>query len=408
MVTFGLFLTLLASTPGPVDDVGDARAHRLPIAVAADLRHLPAKVAARRPLSEIEIPHFARRFNLPCSACHVSPPKLNEFGEEFVRRNYRLPEREEQWTLPLAVWVSSRADLPPPPAGGDRRGKAYINRIEIVSGGHVGAPWLSYFVEWRPLSLEVRGDGTLRDRSGRFEDLFLTAQWDRVEVSLGQFRQIAQVDISRRLGVNEPAFFSSGLPGTGGSNARIRSLRGFSLSGRAPTLRAGWIEEVGAGWEWTSYLSVAVPGEFSLPLTSEARVEASNEVEFRPKGIFVESFLRRGLDSYGVHGFFDSRDRYLLGLVTTGRRGSLLWTGAVAGLGVEGVFRGRASLEGEVVANRFLAFGARVEELAGVPTAFVPYMNINFPGTSYTFRLTLEHRERSGSRGTFLELGAVF
>jgi hypothetical protein len=406
MAPLGLIFALMVS---PTGDVGGHGALALGAVHVHELHAAPGSSTTgdRRPLDAVDIPHFARRFDLPCSACHVSPPKLNEFGEDFVRRNYRLPGREERRTIPLAIWVSSRADLPPAQVDRERRVKAYINRIEVVSGGQVAAPWLSYFVEWRPLSLEVRGDGTLRDRSGRFEDLFFTAQWDRVEVSVGQFRQVAQVDISRRLGVNEPGFFSSGLSGAGG-DSRTGPLRSFSLSGRAPTVRVGWLQEVGTGWEWTSYLSVSVPGELSLPLTSEARVEASNEIEIRPKGVFVESFVRRGLDSYGVHGFFDSRDRYLVGLVTTGRRGSVLWTGAVGGAGLDGSFRGRTSLEGEVIANRFLAFGARVEKLAGTPAAFVPYLNAHFPGTSYTFRLTLEHRERSGSRGTFLELGTVF
>jgi len=165
---------------------------------------------------------------------------------------------------------------------------------------------------------------------------------------------------------------------------------------------------MGQRWEWTNYLSISVPGELSLPLTREARIEASNEIELEPKGVFVESFVRRGLDSYGVHAFFDSRDRYLVGLVTTGSRGAALWTGALGGAGQDGTFRGRASLEGELVANRFLAVGARAETRAGSPSAFIPYLNANFPGTSYTFRVTLEHWARAGATGTFLEVGAVF
>jgi hypothetical protein len=284
----------------------------------------------------------------------------------------------------------------------------YLNRLEIVSGGQVAAPWLSYFVEWRPVSFELRGDGTLRDRSGRFEDLFLTAQWERLEVSVGQFRQIAQVDVSRRLGVNEPSYFSSALPGRGEASARIRSLRGFSLSGRAPTIRGGWTPSRSSPWRWTTYLSVSVPGELSIPLTSEARMEASYEVELRPKGLFLESFMRRGLESYGVHAFFDSADRYLVGAVATGSRGSVLWTGAVGGAGTDGALRGRTSLEVELAPSRLLAFGARVEDAAGAAVAWIPYLNAHFPGTSHTFRLTLEHRQRSGAGATFLELGAIF
>jgi len=124
------------------------------------------------------IPHSARRFDLRCAACHLSPPKLDEYGEEFVRRNYRLPDpadREERWTPPpLAIWVSSRADLQPDPAdltkdeGLPEPGRDH-QRVPAL------LPWLSCVVEWRPVRFELRADGTLRDRSGRFEDLLLTA-----------------------------------------------------------------------------------------------------------------------------------------------------------------------------------------------------------------------------------------
>lgn len=353
------------------------------------------------------IPHFARKYDLDCSACHVSPPKLNEFGENFVRGNYRLPDREARRTVPLAVWVSTRADFLRSTPDLGREVTAYVNRIEVVSGGAVVAPWLSYFVEWRPLSFDVRGDGSLRDRSGRFEDLFLTAQADRLEVSLGQFRQIAQVDVSRRIGVNEPAFYSTSLPGVGGDD-RMRGLRGFSLSGRAPSVRLGWIEPIGTEWDWTNYLSVSVPGEFSLPLTREARREASNEIELRARGIFAESFVRRGLHSWGMHAFYDSSDRYLFGGVGTGRHGALLWTAALGAHGIDGTLRGRSLLEAEYIRNRFLAIGGRVEDQAGGSSSFAPYLNAHFPGTRHTFRLTLEHRFQEGRNGTFLELGTVF
>jgi hypothetical protein len=354
------------------------------------------------------IPYFARRYDLPCAACHVSPPKLNEFGEEFVLRNYRLPDREARSTVPLAVWVSTRADLPGAGPELERSVEAYINRVEFISGGTLAVPWLSYFVEWRPVSYELQGDGTLRDRSGRFEDLFLTAHWDRLEISVGQFRQVEQVDISRRVGVNEPAFFSAGLPGAVEGSPRIHALRSFSLSGRAPTVRAGWTEELGGGWEWTNYLSVSAPGEFSIPLTREARTEASNELSLEAKGVFFESFVRRGLHSWGVHAFHDSSDRYLVGAVGTGRHGPVLWTGALGGAGLDGDFRARASLESEYVWNRFLALGGRVEGREGIAPSFVPYLNTHFPGTRHTFRLTVEHRLHSPRGGTFIELGAIF
>lgn len=37
------------------------------------------------------IPAFARKYNMSCIACHAAFPRLNEFGEQFVSDNYRLP-----------------------------------------------------------------------------------------------------------------------------------------------------------------------------------------------------------------------------------------------------------------------------------------------------------------------------
>src|SRR5215510_7003429 len=35
------------------------------------------------------MPLFARRFGVPCSTCHTSPPRLNETGYQFRAAGYR-------------------------------------------------------------------------------------------------------------------------------------------------------------------------------------------------------------------------------------------------------------------------------------------------------------------------------
>jgi len=37
------------------------------------------------------IPAFARTYKMSCITCHAAFPRLNEFGEQFVENNYRLP-----------------------------------------------------------------------------------------------------------------------------------------------------------------------------------------------------------------------------------------------------------------------------------------------------------------------------
>src|SRR5687768_7127838 len=53
------------------------------------------------------IPYWARKYDVACSQCHVSVPRLNGFGAEFLARGYRMPSDSAvtaRWTVPLAVW----------------------------------------------------------------------------------------------------------------------------------------------------------------------------------------------------------------------------------------------------------------------------------------------------------------
>ena len=356
------------------------------------------------------VPLFARRYGVSCSQCHVAPPKLNEFGEAFVARGYRIPGVEPRRTWPFALWISGRSETLPgiSPEAEDRL-RAYMNRIELIAGGRLG-PNASYFMEWRALSREARSDGSLRDRSGRFEDLFVTIAPGRAEVTVGQFRLLSQVDVSRRVGAAEPLVFAASLAGSGDGTSRERSLRAFSPAGRSPALKLAWVQPFATDWRWTSSAAVAVPGEFSIPLTDTAKVEAGNEIEWRTKGVMLESFVRRGLTSYGGHFFFDDSRRYLGQLVTTGSRGNVHWAAAAGAAKTGELLAGRWSLESEYFPNNFLALGSRVEDRAadGAEVALLPYVNFHFPGTRYTVRFTLERRFQRDRNATVLEVGTVF
>ena len=47
------------------------------------------------PTKSEAMPVFARKYNMSCVACHAAFPRLNEFGEQFVSDNYRLPNWKE-------------------------------------------------------------------------------------------------------------------------------------------------------------------------------------------------------------------------------------------------------------------------------------------------------------------------
>ena len=41
------------------------------------------------------IPAFARKYGLPCSACHEAWPKLNSFGQKFKDEGYQLGNEKD-------------------------------------------------------------------------------------------------------------------------------------------------------------------------------------------------------------------------------------------------------------------------------------------------------------------------
>ena len=354
------------------------------------------------------IPYFARKYNVSCARCHSVPPKLNEFGERFVANGYRAEGLEGGRTIPLAVWLSLRSES----LAGDQTDdgyKGYPNRLEVISGDAVTS-WLSYFVEWRALSKESRANGTLRDRSGRFEDIFVTLRRGGAELMVGQFRQIGQVDVSRRLSLSEPLVLSSGVGGKGTGSSREIGLRGFSSSGRSPALRASWTAELRPGTRWVTAVGIPFAGELSIPLTDSAKVQASNELELDVKGWLLESYVRRGLVSAGGHVFYDTGERYLVTGILTASREWLHGTATAGVLRSGAPTRKRWSVEAEAIPHRFVGVGARLEDQFDddVPKALLPHLNVHFPGTRFTVRLTLEQRIQRDRNATLLEVGTVF
>lgn len=290
--------------------------------------------------------------------------------------------------------------------------------MELISGGPIGRrDNLSYFLEWRAVSLETRADGTLLDRSGRFEDVLLNLPINSQNIiSVGQYRALRQVDVSRRLSITEPAVFSTSLPGKAHRDARVGSLRGFSPSGRSPGFTYQWQPIVGERPSDGLFHAVTLPfgGEFSLPLTDEARRDASFELEGRPKGVFLESFYRTGLDSIGVHGFID-RGRWLAQGVGTLQRGKVF---GIFAAGVsdqpDSKSRLRYSAEAEylLVSKESLRamLGFRVEQVtnAGRDPAYIPYISFSGPNTDYSFLATIQYRRQKNSDALFVEFGGAF
>jgi hypothetical protein len=152
----------------------------------------------------------------------------------------------------------------------------------------------------------------------------------------------------------------------------------------------------------------------SLPLSSEARREASFELEGPAKGVFLETFYRRGLNSIGAHAFVDN-DRWLATLVGRGHYKDFYATAAIGTEDAPGRSpRQRYSLEFEYLCSRSELVrpgaGFRVEQItrAGRDPAYIPYFVLAGPNSVFTFLLQVEGRFQGNTRGVFLDLSAIF
>lgn len=355
------------------------------------------------------VPYFARKYSVNCAHCHVLPPMLNEYGQRFVANGYKMADLERVgWTAPVAVWATHRIEVD------EELGKAkgYPNRLEFISSDAL-TPWLSYFVEARTVSYQTGAGQRLLGRHGRFEDAFLQF-WlpKRIAITVGQFRMLNQWDVSRRLSLSEPIAFSAGVGGVGSPNARLQSLRSFSLAGRAPSVRATF-QTFGKGSEsngWYHEIVVPLSGEVSAPLGANAGRNASFELEARPKGLLYETYYRQGISSIGGSVFI-GKQRWVsnvTGVLQAGTHSFL----ASAGTGQfrQGHNDFRLSLGDTWIPKNWLGVGARLDHQTAVrrKPAVLPHINFSFPGTKYTILVTVEQRIQNRNFATAIEVGAVF
>ncbi|MGH7945601.1 MAG: hypothetical protein ACREH8_07675 [Opitutaceae bacterium] len=374
-----------------------------------------AAVGCALPADSLAIPLYARSTAASCIDCHSLPPKLNARGEAFLARGYRrATESGREAAFPVSLWVTGRREE----RSANNLQDVFLPKVELLSGGPIGKLPLSYFAEWRVVSLELQNNGTLRDRSGRFEDVILNWEFnDRHALRMGQFRALNQYDVSLRLSVSEPAVFSTALPGdVAGGNSRITGLRGFAPSGRSPGFAYTFKSIAGPSASDGLFHTATLPfvGELSAPLSSKARREASFELEGPVKGVFLETFYRRGLNSIGAHAFLDNGRRIVTG-VARFRRGDFHGTAALGMDDASGrSSRTRSSLELEYISERFervrAGAGFRMEQItrAGRDPAYIPYVVLSGPNTTHTFVLQIESRFQGSTRTLLIDLSSLF
>ncbi len=155
------------------------------------------------PTETLAIPAFARKYDLSCAACHAAFPRLNEFGEQFVASNYRLPNwkdgtitgGDDMMALPKSVPLALRAQA----YTQYRDAKAIdVNTGEEVSANtDIQAPYLIKLLSSAPLSENIsyyfygifaekggNGEVIIEDAWFSYDNLFDTD----VGLMLGQYQ----------------------------------------------------------------------------------------------------------------------------------------------------------------------------------------------------------------------------
>ncbi len=164
---------------------------------------LIALLLSMLPTSSEAIPAFARKYSLTCTACHAAFPRLNEFGENFVKSNYRLPNWKDS-TTPTGDDMLALPDSVPLAI----RAQAYVQQrearnINIETGEEVSAntdfqgPYLIKLLSSAPLSDHIsyyfyaifaekggNGEVIVEDAWFSHDDLF----GSKIGMMLGQYQ----------------------------------------------------------------------------------------------------------------------------------------------------------------------------------------------------------------------------
>jgi hypothetical protein len=245
----------------------------------------------------------------------------------------------------------------------------------LGSSGRIEGTEILYRAMWRPIL-----------HTTELAAIFPASE--RIVFSAGRISMVSQFD---------PELELSSASSVALAPAAIGAETPFSPTGLATALRVvastGSAMPYGDGWK----LAATVP--FSNEHGDNGGAGRLDDLSDDPKGLFVEAYLRQGLDSYGVNAYFGRDGRNYQGLVLQRTLGSFrLEGGAGQALTVDGTTTAY-SLGIDWAPQPDRAAGLRVDRQADT-TVFVPFVSylLDFDGTA--LRLFVESRLQDGARPT--------
>lgn len=285
------------------------------------------------------------------------------------------------------------------------RCRLFPSRLEVVSLGE----WKGgskYFIEWFPFSRTLQTNGSDVDRSGRFENLYVSTPIAReLAVQLGQFRPLLALDPNRRIAISEPFGLSSSLAGRASVDLREQALRGFSPTFRSPAARVSWVrwDDKETGLEsLQAHATVLFPGELSIPTTDDGRRNASFQFEGRAKGVLLEALRQTTNWTASLFHFSGDNRRRATGLAGSCAKGpwsleAALWSGS----GAASPEMKRGTIDLCFSPSWIGAYGIRFDKVEGEATWLVPYASLHAGGKEDAWRFAVEARLRKGTPTVF-------
>lgn len=230
------------------------------------------------------IPAFARKYGVNCGMCHVSWPRLNDFGAQYRQNGYQIPGEEEKerpvWQqagvpVSLRTMAGYTMDRFSPDDAETEINQFQINGLDLLAGGVLGLN-RGFFFAYKP---EISGSSGIEAQDGDIEQanvIFpnLCSTWLNLRVGRmeGAFLPFSNL---RLLSISPYEVYSfNGSPGVSAGGTR-GSLNPFALADPALGL-----EVAGYGRSPWHYAAGVVNG-------SGSNSEEDGPVDFYLRGAYV-------------------------------------------------------------------------------------------------------------------------
>jgi hypothetical protein len=157
------------------------------------------------------IPAFARKYGFNCEMCHVTWPKLNDFGQQFRMNGYQIPGQEgsektilEMPGIPLSMRTQAgyTSDSFSPQGAEDETNQFQINGLDVLGAGLLG-PNKGFFLAYLPQITGGSGveaqDAELEQANVMFSRLrstWLNARVGRFEGAQVAFSAVRSITLS--------------------------------------------------------------------------------------------------------------------------------------------------------------------------------------------------------------------